>query len=138
MGIAIAWDNAEKTIVRFVYEGKWTWEDFYQTIARANEMMDTVNKPVVSIIDMQKSNFLPYGAAIHIRNVIRQSQSHNNSGISVFLQADVIVKAMIEVLRKSYPDILANTAWIYAKTLEEAQMLAQEQVNKLHGKAADV
>ena len=135
MGISVDWDNAEKTIMRFVYEGKWTWEAFYETIERANQMMDTVERPVVSIIDMRKSSFLPYGAAIHIRNVIRKSQSHNNSDISVFLQADVIVKAMINVLQKSYPDILENTSWIYAKTLEEAQTLAQEQVNKLHGAA---
>ena len=136
MGIAIHWDNSEKTVVRFVYNGKWTWEEFYNTIAQANAMMDTVSRPVVSIIDMRSSNYLPPGAAIHIRNVIRQSQSHNNSGISVFLQADMIVKAMIDVLRKAYPDILANTNWIYAKTLEEAQILAQEQVDKLNSDAA--
>lgn len=136
MGISVDWDNSEKTIVRFVYEGQWTWEAFYGTVARANEMMDEVDRPVVSIIDMRKSNFLPPGAGVHIRNVIRQSQSHNNSGISVFLRADLIVKAMINVLQKVYPDIVENTEWIYAKTLEEAQILAQEQVNKLHSDAA--
>lgn len=132
MSISVTWDNEAKTIVRFEYEGKWTWEDFYEKIDAANKMMDTVESPCVSIIDMQKSHFLPSGAALHIRNVIRKSMSHNNSGISVFLDADVIVKAMIEVLRKSYPDILENTEWLYAKTLEQARTMAQEQVDKLH------
>lgn len=132
MPISVAWDNEEKTVVRFVYEGKWTWEAFYEKIDEANKLMDTVDKPCVSIIDMRQSNFLPRGAAVHIRNVIRKSMSHNNSGISVFLEANVIVEAMIEVLKKSYPDILDNTEWLYAKTLEEARKIAQEQVNNLH------
>lgn len=131
MSISILWDNEEKSIVRFVYTGRWTWEDFYVQIDAANAMMDTVDSPCVSIIDMRASNYLPKGAAVHIRNVIRRSMSHNNSGISVFLQADVIVQVMIEVLRKSYPDILKNTEWIYAKTLDEARKLAQQQVNNL-------
>ena len=131
MSISISWDNEEKSVVRFVYQGKWTWEEFYEKIDAANAMMNTVDSPCVSIIDMRESNYLPKGAAVHIRNVIRRSMSHNNSGISVFLQADVIVKAMIEVLKKSYPDILENTEWIYAKTLDEARKLAAEQVSNL-------
>lgn len=132
MGITVDWDNAEKTVVRFIYSGNWTWEEFYTTIRNANALMDTVDKPCVSIIDMRDSKFMPAGALVHIRNVIRMSMSHNNSGISVFLDAQLIVKAMIEVLRKSFPDILQNTNWIYAKTLEEARTLAEQQVKKLH------
>lgn len=132
MGIQIEWANDEKSIVRFIYEQKWTWEEFYTKIDEANELMDTVEHACVSIIDMRNSNHLPAGAAVHIRNVIRRSMSHNNSGISVFLQADVIVRVMIDVLRKSYPDILDNTEWLYAKTLEEAREIAQAQVKTLH------
>lgn len=132
MGIQIDWDNDQRSIVRFVYQGKWTWEEFYSKIDEANQLMDTVSYSCVSIIDMRESNFLPAGAAIHIRNVIRKSMSHNNSGISVFLQADLIVRVMIDVLRRSYPDILENTEWLYAKTLEEARQIAQDQVNELH------
>ncbi len=132
MGIEIEWDNEQHSIMRFIYTDKWTWEEFYTKIDEANQLMDTVAHSCVSIIDMRNSNFLPAGAAVHIRNVIRKSMSHNNSGISVFLQADVIVRVMIDVLRRSYPDILENTDWLYAKTLEEARQIAQDQINKLH------
>lgn len=131
MGISIGWDNEEKTIMRFEYVGEWTWESFYENIEAANHLMDTVNHPVVSIIDMSASNHLPFGAGVHIRNVIRMSQSHNNSGISVFYNADRIVQAMIDVLKKSYPEILAATQWYYAKSLEEARRIAQQKVNEL-------
>ncbi|GAB5491196.1 MAG: hypothetical protein Phog2KO_14110 [Phototrophicaceae bacterium] len=137
MGVEIQWDNDEKTIMHFIYEGRWTWKEFYTKIDEANQLMDTVPHPCVSIIDMQKSRYLPSGAALHISNVIRQSMSHNNSGISVFLQADMIVQIMIDVLKEIYPDILENTEWLYANTLEEARKMAQEQVDKLHASAED-
>jgi hypothetical protein len=86
----------------------------------------------MSIIDMRKSNYIPPGVAVHICNVIRMSQSHNNASISVFLDAMPIVQAMIKVLRRAYPNILAQTDWLYTHTLEEARVIAQEQVDKPH------
>lgn len=132
MPVSVEWDNPEKTIVRFIYAGKWTWEDFYKYIDQANSMMDTVDKPVVSIIDMSESSYLPPGAAMHIRNVVRMSMSHNNSNISVYLQAGRFLSAFMDVLNKSYPDLMSNTAWLYTDTLEEARQIAREQVEKLH------
>jgi hypothetical protein len=60
------------------------------------------------------------------------SMSHNNSNISVYLQAGRFVTAFMDVLNKSYPDLMAQTSWLYADTLEEARAMAQEQVDKLH------
>lgn len=129
------WDNAEKTIVRFDYSPKWTWDEFYLAVQEANKMMDSVDKTCVSIVDMSRTSFLPPGASIHIRNIIRQSMSHNNSGVVVFLNADTIVKMMIDGLRQNYPDIKDFSNFIYSKNLEEARQLAAEHVNRLHAQA---
>jgi hypothetical protein len=133
MPVSVEWDNEEKTIVRFTYTGKWTWDDFYKYVKEANDLMDTVNYRCVSIIDMSKSNFLPLGASVHVRNIIRQSMSHNNSGISVFINADTIVKMIIDALRHNYPDIKDFSNFIYAKNLDQARELAKLEVQKLHG-----
>lgn len=134
MSITVVWDNAEKTIVRFDYTPKWTWDEFYIAVQEANTMMDSVDKTCVSIVDMSRTSFLPPGAGIHIRNIIRQSMSHNNSGVVVFLNADTIVKMMIDGLRQNYPDIKDFSNFIYSKNLEDARQLAEEQVNRLHAR----
>lgn len=137
MGVDVFWDDDSQTIVRFVYEGKWNWEDFYAYIDKANAMMDTVTLPCVSIIDMRKSTYLPPNATVHIRNVIQKSMSHNNSGISVFLDAGMFLEMMIDVIRKVHPDIAANTDWLYTDTLEDARKIAREQVETLHANYHD-
>lgn len=137
MPIQVDWDNPEKTIVRFIYTGKWTWDEFYEVITRANEMMDTVEKPVVSIIDQTASPYLPPNAALHIRNVIRMSMSHNNSGISIFLKADTVGKMMIDILSQTYPDIRDNTTWHFTQNIEDARKIANECVQRIHSALAN-
>jgi hypothetical protein len=136
MTVSVEWDNEEKTIVRFTYTGKWTWDEFYIHVKQANELMDTVAYRCVSIVDMSKSKHLPPGAAVHIRNIIRQSMSHNNSGITVFINADTIVKMFIEALRQNYPDIKDFSNFLYAKSMEEAREKALEQLRLLNGDAS--
>ncbi|MEL6527547.1 MAG: hypothetical protein AAFQ07_17735 [Chloroflexota bacterium] len=132
MSVEVLWDDEAKTIVRFVYEGKWDWNDFYTQIDAANAMMDTVSLPCVSLIDMTKSSYLPPNAAIHIRNVIQRSMSHNNSGISVFLNAGMFVEMMIGIVSKINPDIAENTEWLYTDDPAEARQMARREVEKLH------
>lgn len=131
--IRVEWDNQEKTVVRFTYTGKWTWDEFYIHIKKTNEMMDTVDHICVSIVDMSNSGNLPLGASVHIRNIIRQSMSHNNSGISVFINAETLVKMIIDALRMNYPDIKDFSNFIYAKSIEEARIKALAEVKRLDG-----
>ena len=42
MSVQVAWDNHEKTIVRYVFEGKWTWDEFYPAYNKAIEMENSV------------------------------------------------------------------------------------------------
>jgi len=131
MPIQAIWDNEDKTVVRFIYSGKWNWDEFYFTIQSANAMMDTVDHPCLSIVDKTDSRYMPSGAAIHIRNVVRMSRSHNNSGISIFLNSETMARLLIEILKKTYPDIAATTEWHFLTDLEEARALAQRLLLKL-------
>jgi hypothetical protein len=133
MPVKVEWDNEEKSVIRFTYTGNWTWDEFYIHVKEANEMMDSVDKTCVSIVDMSKGSRLPANASIHIRNIIRQSMSHNNSGITVFIKAETIVKMIIDALRMNYPDIKDFSNFMYAKTVEEAREKALAEVKRLRG-----
>jgi hypothetical protein len=135
MPVKVEWDNEEKSIVRFIYTGIWTWDEFYIHVKEANELMDTVNDKCVSIVDMSKAGRLPNGASVHIRNIIRQSMSHNNSGITVFINAETIVRMIIDALRMNYPDIKDFSNFIYAKNIDEAREKAAAEVKRLRGNA---
>lgn len=133
MSISVTWDNEEKTIVRFIYKGKWTWDEFYNSIQQGNAMMQTVPYPVVSIVDMTATRYIPPNAFSHMKRVIEMSQKQNNSNISVFLKSEEMVKVMLKVLHQIYPEVEDMATFHHEQSLDEARRLAknlQMQLNK--------
>jgi hypothetical protein len=37
MAVHAAWDNAEKTIMRWTFEGVWTWDEYYTLRTETNQ-----------------------------------------------------------------------------------------------------
>jgi hypothetical protein len=124
VGLTVVWDNTEKTVVRFIYGETWTWEDFHSAISAANQMMDSVEHPVVSIVDLSQSRHVPDNPTRHIRQVVNESRNHNNSNISVFLNADDFVQAICHASQRIYLDVRVFSKFYFADTLEEARILA--------------
>lgn len=127
MGIQVSWDNQEQSVIRLVYDGFWGWEDFHQSFRDANQLMETSQTPCVLIIDMRASNYLPTGASTHFKVAGQDLTSDNFSGILVFVKADVIIRAMVELLIRQYPQLFGSVNVFYTNSIAEAQNLAREQ-----------
>ncbi|HLV34886.1 MAG TPA: hypothetical protein VKY59_07235 [Spirillospora sp.] len=71
-GIQIDFDNAERTVIRWDFKGRWTWDDWYAGLDRALELRAAVNDvPVVpAILDFRHSGQVPMGALAHTRAAI--------------------------------------------------------------------
>ena len=55
MSIRPAWDNAEKTAVRFIYYGQWSWADMDEAVREAQKLFESVRYPVQVIVDLRES-----------------------------------------------------------------------------------
>ncbi|MEQ8673246.1 MAG: hypothetical protein RLP44_24335 [Aggregatilineales bacterium] len=55
MSIRPAWDNAEKTAVRFIYYGQWSWVDMDDAVREAQMLFESVKYPVQVIVDLRES-----------------------------------------------------------------------------------
>jgi len=121
MPVNADWLNDEKTILRFVYAGHWTWDEAVAMLDDANRKMKQVKHPVAVIVDMTDGQRLPENPLENIGRLAQgRGKSPNDSGITVFLNADVLTKAMqdvIEITGASMPQGLTAT---YARTLDEA------------------
>ena len=59
MPIEIEWVNDEKTLIRWNFVGRWTAEDFHETIRKSNELITAQDHTVNHIIDFSQSVGLP-------------------------------------------------------------------------------
>lgn len=46
MAILVTWDNDEKTIIRHMYKGEWTLDEYIEASNQTYTMIDEVNDPV--------------------------------------------------------------------------------------------
>lgn len=132
MPIHVMWDNPERTILRFEYGGKWTWDEFHQAIREGNTMTNEALYRVVSIVDMRGGPDVPPNALVHLKWVMEQLGDYpNNSGVTIFLSAETMGKSLLAMLKQVYPMLAAQMAFIHVDTLEAAREQAYRELEKL-------
>jgi hypothetical protein len=122
MGIQAVWDNEEKTIIRHVYNGKWTLEDYYHLIADHGAMVTPLGHTVDIINDLREAGPIPPGMATAIKYAARKAPA--NEGINVIVGANQFVKALIELVNKVAGTEVTEVT--HVATLEEAYAIIAE------------
>lgn len=59
MSVQVYWDNPRRTVLRWVFEDGWTWDDLIRAHAQGSAMMQEVLHSVDSIVDLSRSHHLP-------------------------------------------------------------------------------
>lgn len=69
MPITVSFDNPERTVIRWDFDGLWNPDDWYDSTRRALELRETViDTPVVpAIFDLSRSAGVPAGMLPHAR-----------------------------------------------------------------------
>ncbi|MCC6616862.1 MAG: hypothetical protein IT320_25540 [Anaerolineae bacterium] len=60
MGIAVQWDNAEQTVIRWDFEEAWTWDEFADS-ARVSSAMIASRESTINVILNLAGTRTPFG-----------------------------------------------------------------------------
>jgi hypothetical protein len=128
MPISLEWYDDEQTILRHVYTGNWTWQEYQNTFEVMNTMSVSVPHPVYHMIDMTQTRMIPQGSSIsQIRTGARYAPPNAAAiivvGNSLFLT--MISRMMAVVPRRTSPSGTRHT-FTMAKTIQEALDWIQE------------
>lgn len=126
MSIKVLWDNPEKTIIRYAYDGRWSLDEFNDAYVEARKLLDTVDHLVDFIIDVRSSPLIPNGVLSRGRNVVLAP--HPNEGRTMIIGASSFVRAMADIFQKIYGVRGNRIPFLFATTLEDAHVrLAQRE-----------
>jgi hypothetical protein len=117
MSIDVRWDDEERTIIHFTYEGAFTWDELAAVHREMGEMMDGVNRQVDVITEFANA-VIPDGALTNFPRVVRLTFLLDpRIRLMVVVGADRFACALVELFGRLYGvvDKLKLTA-----TLEEA------------------
>ncbi len=128
MGIEVRWDNEAKTIIRYIYDGRWTWEELDGARDAAAKLEESVSDRINVIVDVQNSKLLPNGTISRARQVATTAPaSHPKEGITVIVGAGAFVRSIYDVMHKVYPEIIQRRGLFLAKSLDEAHSIIERE-----------
>jgi len=59
MSVHVQWDNEEKTILLWSFEGRWTWGEYDDALKSTNTLLESVEQKVDFIYDVRHMSILP-------------------------------------------------------------------------------
>lgn len=123
MTVHYSWyDNAE-TIALCEISGRWTWDEFYDARSVFRQVNAAVERPRVDILlYLTPEATMPDNFITVMRSVV--SSAAKSWGITVLVRPQPFVRALFNVLRKTYPDVGAR--YPFAESFEQAVMLVME------------
>jgi hypothetical protein len=123
MPVNLLWDDPDKSILRFEYQGKWTWEELHNAIVQAADELHETRYRVDTIHDLTDSRGLPPDALARAPSIARQLSNRN--GIVVVI-GGAFFNTMLSIFNRVYPQFGSASRYKSAHTLDEAYDLIEQ------------
>lgn len=126
MPIQVVWDNDEQSVIRYIIEGAWTWQEMNAAVVTSNAMLDNATGKVHFIHDMRTSSGIPGSALSNLKRFI--GKEHPKTGQSVIVAgqkstAILFAQSLLNLVDKIYK---RDWGFQFAGSLEEARKLLAE------------
>jgi len=124
MSVKVSWDKNDKKTIRYDFEGRWMWDEFYAAAENAFALTRSVEHTVDSISFFRPGAYLPPNALMHFRRAMVNAPK--NRGVTVIVGGSMFIKTMVTVFSKLNRQL--GERLLLADTLEQARvMLAARQ-----------
>jgi hypothetical protein len=119
MGIQIVWDDEGKTILRHVYDKKWTIDEYYALVNDNYKIIEDAGRKIDIINDLREMGPLPDGVITAIRYAARHA--HPNEGVKIMVGASMYVRALVSSINTTFAT--EGVKVTHVTTLEEARAI---------------
>lgn len=126
MAVVAEWDNPERTVVRLIYTGAWTWLEHRDAIAKMGQLMQQADHEVDLIIDVSAAAGLPQGAIGNLGATIKSPPPNWSKG-AVVVSSKPLARVIMQAVMKVYGRVAKGQHYRFAETLEEARLMLLER-----------
>jgi len=119
MGIKILWEDRSKTVMRQVYEGRWTVDDYRNAVDTTRKLLNGLGHTVHIIVDVTASARTPSNLLSVMRYV--ETQVAPNQGMVVVVGADAYTQSILSIAKRIAPRATGNTSIV--NSLEDARAM---------------
>jgi hypothetical protein len=129
MGIAVRWDNNERTIIRYTYTARWTWDELYTALAEQAALQASVTHEVAILVDARNTNIVPEGFIAQVKRVAERMPPH--TGLRIIVSGNPFIKSLFLLVSKLFPHMIGDM--LFVATIEGAYSLLHERERIVSG-----
>jgi tRNA A37 N6-isopentenylltransferase MiaA len=123
MAILLDWLDDEHRILCYIFEGRWTWEEFQTVSRRAIAMIQSVPHHLNSIADFSRSASLPPQDFVNVRNAMNQIPP--NLDLVLLVGGSLLAEGLIKAFSQVYHSI--GSHFVVTRTLVDAILMIQDR-----------
>jgi hypothetical protein len=127
MPIAVVWDDAAQTILRYDIGAAWTWDDLRGARAEVFTRMDqSPAARIGAIIHFMETARIPGDATSHLRDL--SDRSHPKAALTVIVGANRLMKTAFTGFKRVAALAGKRVDFAYADTLDQARTLIRRDL----------
>lgn len=125
--IQVEFDNPEKTIIRWDFRGRWTWDAWYKSADRTLELRrEVLDLPVVAaILNFERSGPVPMGLLPHARTAMEMVYPND---FIVIAGGSGYLRSLAQTFRLLNPSLRDKV--LLAESVEQARQIIAERLAK--------
>ena len=102
MTVTMAWDDTDKTIMLCNSQGRWTWEEYHETLTQIVEYFKETDNRVDLIITRDPHASMPSGSPMpHFQRAMRVMPP--NVGLVALVNTNGFARALVSMFSKLFP-----------------------------------
>ena len=128
MTIRIGWGDEDQSYLYIQVIGKWTWEDYYETVDAGRRLTRELHRDhIPSIVNLSDSQNIPENPLPHLRRLLQNP--YPMQGIIVMVDTPPFIRALMPAVQPLIR--MQQQRIVMADSLEEALEIIEEQRHKL-------
>jgi hypothetical protein len=97
MGVDLIWDNEERTILRYIFDNRWTWDEIARATLESHTALDAVPHNRVAIIfEAPPDIIVPSDTLVNARRAL--TSSHRKASPLVFVLVNPLARMIVNTL----------------------------------------
>lgn len=123
MAVTIQWDDAQKSIMVFHFEGRWTWDEFFTQFELVIDDIKAQSHPLDATANFEKSAGIASNALGSVFKASRQMPKNWNG--TLIIGATSLIRSLMSVFQRVYPQW--GGRYSIANNLDHARALIAEK-----------
>jgi hypothetical protein len=123
MGIELRWEDERKTIIRWIFSGNFTWEDYEEGDRKLHEMIGDIDHTFTTIFDLSQMTAMPQYPVSQYPRLIRDVPAGQEYLIIISLNR--LVQSLGRIFTRVYRMNIQ-----FVRSLEEALAVIAERRKK--------